>query len=702
MEKYIEDYSYENCFWDNVEFLYEHSRLKYKEYLSIGDLSYNLANSINKFCKSLLSAKEIYHPYNENDISSRGKGIQKVLNFINKIIQNLEVFANNLSDIKMKIDEKKYSYESKKSIKKMCDDNFKQYENSLKLVNSKKNAYYDSINQAIEQHLTNLYKKDLKNLIEIKIDNIKKKEKEYKEQLLKTENYRIDYIELQRNIFSSEEEFERDSTNEIKQFLKEILSFYEDFLKNSKIDEEIYDILEKIDGVKDNQIFAENNRTIMTCPSRIQFCEYTQNIELYSNLEVIKNQLKLKTKDKVKEFQNEIASEVKKFLNTNIVEHSHNEIINKFQKITNDILNNSLTEEDFNYLINQFQNSYDDYQKWLKENVGSLDFKKVGEKYDNRFINMKIFLDAFNKVRMHNKELDHKNYEYFVKAMEKILSLNDNEDIDYKLCELLITLSSTFYTLKNKDEKKDKKYASDIIKNAPLIQKCGFWVGMTKYELNEELLREKNKENNSNKNVSIFNNFNFNFNIKINVLNKKKKEENNQQVINKNIIAKLMSISYNLIQFITDSDTLNKILEHIFRNFKINKENKEMIIGMMNAQIESEGIKHLKINEEMLLNCDKLEYLIKSEENKEKKDNIEKNEIKDDKKEEQLKDKNEIKDDKKNEQEEDINKINDSQKNYKLEDNNKNNNDIDNINNNNDLIKEINKENDNKENDNNQ
>lgn len=29
---------------------------------------------------------------------------------------------------------------------------------------------------------------------------------------------------------------------------------------------------------------------------------------------------------------------------------------------------------------------------------------------------------------------------YFMKAMEKILSLNYNEDIDYKLCELLITL----------------------------------------------------------------------------------------------------------------------------------------------------------------------------------------------------------------------------------------------------------------------
>ncbi len=118
--------------------------------------------------------------------------------------------------------------------------------------------------------------------------------------------------------------------------------------------------------------------------------------------------------------------------------------------------------------------------KILKENLNSLYYKKVGEKYDN------------------NKELDNKNYEYFMKAMKKILSLNYNEDIDYNLCELLITLSIIIYTMKNKDEKKDKNILVMQLKKTSLMKKYCFWVGLTKYELNEGLLREKNKDINLN------------------------------------------------------------------------------------------------------------------------------------------------------------------------------------------------------------
>ena len=155
-----------------------------------------------------------------------------------------------------------------------------------------------------------------------------------------------DYKSMMKN-------FESESRH--KKFLKQILSFYEDLLNNSKIDKEVYDILEKIDGVKDNQIFAENNRTIMTCPPRIEFREYTQNYEEYSNLEVIKNQLKLKTKDKVKEFQKELAKEVKKFLNNNILEHSQNEILNKLNLQQNfDLIFNGKVLNDDSYLIDYY------------------------------------------------------------------------------------------------------------------------------------------------------------------------------------------------------------------------------------------------------------------------------------------------------------------------------------------------------------
>ena len=54
-----------------------------------------------------------------------------------------------------------------------------------------------------------------------------------------------------------------------------------------------------------------------------------------------------------------------------------------------------------------------------------------------------------------------------------------------------------------------------------------------------------------------------------------------------------MSIGYNLVQFIIESDTLNETMANIFRNFKISKDNKELIIDMVNAHIESEKIRVL-------------------------------------------------------------------------------------------------------------
>ena len=107
MENYIEDYSYENCFWDNVDFLYEHSNLKFNEYLSIGQLNYNLADSLLKFSQHLNKIKNDFVPYKKNDTSSRGNAIQGFLNFITKIINNLEDFAKNLEGIFNRIEEKK-------------------------------------------------------------------------------------------------------------------------------------------------------------------------------------------------------------------------------------------------------------------------------------------------------------------------------------------------------------------------------------------------------------------------------------------------------------------------------------------------------------------------------------------------------------------------------------------------------------------
>jgi hypothetical protein len=621
MENIIQDYSYENCFWDNVDFLYEHSKSKFDEYLSLGQLNYNLAESLINFGKTLEGVKNRFIPYKENDTSSRGKAIQVFLNFINKIINNLDSFAQNFEDLFNIIEEKKTGYESRNEVKKICQENYEQYESNFKCIKTKRNSYYESINQAVEQYLIDINKNEAKISQDTfnKIEICKKKKDEYKEILFTTEKYRIEYIELQRNILSLEEEFERDCTSEIKKYLKKMISFYSDFLKKATIDAEGLEIIEEVDGTRDNQIFAEENRTIYACPPRVEFQEYTQELEIYLNFDLIKNKIKSKPKE-LKEIKNKIGTEVKQFLRENIILENNNDHKKKFDEVADNILNKELNEEEYNYLIDEFKKTYDKFLVWERENkIETLEFKKVGEEWDNRFDTMQLFLDSFNRVRNRNKELTTKNYEYFTKALDNILSFNKYENIDYKLCELLLTLSSTFYTMEKVGNEERKKYASEYIKNNPIIQSVWFWVGLTKFELSGEILKEKEKEKEKEENT------NFNLSSKKTLLTKKKKMDDKEikgnkkkgkQMVSQNVVAKLMSISYNLLQFIKDSETLNYSMANIFRNFKISQENKQMIITMLKTHIELEKIKHLKINEEFLLNCDKVDYFIKSKENK--------------------------------------------------------------------------------------
>ena len=110
------------------------------------------------------------------------------------------------------------------------------------------------------------------------------------------------------------------------------------------------------------------------------------------------------------------------------------------------------------------------------------------------------------------------------------------------------------------------------------MQKQGFWVGLTKFELNEEIQQQNNIEDTL--------------------------KENNitEAKLNNSVIAKLMSVSYNIIQFVMDSNLFNKIIFDIFKYCKINEENRAIIVEMIEGQIQSENLNHLKLNKELLLN----------------------------------------------------------------------------------------------------
>ena len=86
-------------------------------------------------------------------------------------------------------------------------------------------------------------------------------------------------------------------------------------------------------------------------------------------------------------------------------------------------------------------------------------------------------------------------------------------------------------------------------------------------------------------------------------------KENNitEEKLNNSVIAKLMSVSYNIMQFVLDSDLFNKILFDVFNFCKINKQNRQTVVEMMENQIKGDNINYLKLNKEMLISMEKTE-----------------------------------------------------------------------------------------------
>jgi hypothetical protein len=384
-------------------------------------------------------------------------------------------------------------------------------------------------------------------------------------------------MKIQGNIFASEEELERDCTNELKMYLNNFLKAMENFKNNLEITDTIKETINLIDGNTDNKQFAEKNKSLMTGPKRNLFKEYSQDLNYYmEHFDCLKKEMKNKTTSlEIRQFQNQISQDVTKFLST-IIKEEPNQIHDKILEIAKSLKENKCKENQYEYLINKFQERFDQFTKWKKQNVGNQDFKKVGVEWDERFCYMHTFLGYFNKTRIENKELDLPNFNYLCQAINKILELNENEDIDYSLCDLVVILSSTFYT-KDPNSKSGKKYVNEVIRHSSIMQKQGFWVGLTKFELNEEIQQQKKEEETLNEdNIS-------------------------QDKLNNSVTAKLMSVSYNIMQFIKDSTTFNRIISDIFKYCKISNESREIVVGMMEAQIEGENLSHIKLDKEYLL-----------------------------------------------------------------------------------------------------
>ena len=586
MKDYVEDYKYNNCFWKKSGVLYEHSDSKFREFISIGNIFKKMSEEIIRFSEFLGELNKLYNKPKEPNLT-REDGINVFLSSIEKIRNEFYKLANNLDVIGNNILEKKDAYESKIAAMKMCEVSYKKYDNELNKLTLVKKSYFDTMNKVVETYLNQKYgkkgesaksKQDLNN----KLKNLEKKKEEYKFEIEIVESLRAEYMEEQGNIFADKEELEKECTNDLKSYFKEYIEIFGNFMKNFKLSESEINTIEAIDGTKDTQSFAESNKSLMTGPKRNIYKEYAVDLNYYvENFDIIKSKLKNKSPKEQREFQKQLSSEITNLL-SNIIKEEPDEINQRIEQIAKDIKENRLAQKDFEYLMNKFQSSYDEFLKWKEEKVGNQDYRKVGKQWDERFCYMYTFLKYFNKTRVENKELNEENFNYLCQSINKILSLNENEDIDYTLCDLIVILSSTFYTVDTSNPS-GRKYVNEVIRKSSIMQRQGFWVGLTRFELNEEIQKQDKIEDTL-------------------------KEDNiTEEKLNNSVIAKLMSVSYNIMQFVLDSNLFNQIIFDVFKYCKINEQNREFVVEMMESQIKGENVEYLKLDKEMLLSMKKKE-----------------------------------------------------------------------------------------------
>ena len=112
-------------------------------------------------------------------------------------------------------------------------------------------------------------------------------------------------MEVQGNIFASEEELERDCTNDFKNYLLRFVGVCKDFFNDFQLTSSQEKIIEEIDGDKDNKEFAEKNKSLMTGPKRNLYKEYSQDFNYYmEHFDFLKPKLKGKTPIERREFKN--------------------------------------------------------------------------------------------------------------------------------------------------------------------------------------------------------------------------------------------------------------------------------------------------------------------------------------------------------------------------------------------------------------
>lgn len=537
----------------------------------ISNIYEEIKNAINEFCEKLKRISKTLDP-NEND--SKGK--------LQKIICNLlDNSSDALDKIMKKFDEYKENSDNNALIytdySKKLDEFYKSINQKIDDYNKKKNLYLEEVSQ-YEAYLINreLGLLDPKNCDENnKKENKKKKDKD---------NHLIDnhlkVIETQENYLA----FKNDLSFEIKKIIgcintdrklvfNSLIINTEYLFKNINIVlKDINNIIEEVasfnknNSIKDDEFLINEENTINTIFKdelySFKFLSYNKENE------IIEEDLKNKKKKKDKKEHLNIDSLLGKLEDENIMT-----LIKELKK--NEIKYNKENEKEI--AIIKEKKKAEDLAKSIITDPEKFNKDKKNELislFKNNINNQKGFIQFLNNYRANgNFELKKESIiilcDLFTIIVEKAV-----KDNNYKLIQIILILSLTYYHIDEKSESKDinknlkiekkdeddnnKIYMTKYLKESKPFHEKKFWLNYLNALKHEEIEKlTKRKE--------------------INISDKQKSIA---------VYSSVFTLIKNMIDYDSDFIFINSVLEEAFKENKFSDNEKQDIVNFLMAETQ--------------------------------------------------------------------------------------------------------------------
>ena len=400
-----------------------------------------------------------------------------------------------------------------KMFSKKIDNNFsetstinKEYVNSLNQMEIYKNKFHSSVYAAEQSKLKAEYYKKKINSLNNATDKEKNKEllNEYninlKQEETKAINYLKDaknnekiyislinntnilqeeYIEIKKRNLEEIQELEESLGEYIKDSLRKFIIFQVAYLRNMQYDvDKKAKILEGINLRNDIQKFINDNKKDIIPLKKFEYVPYISKLNLK---EGEKNSMNLK---KIPE---DIIKEVNNFISTVFPSNRFEEI--KFLKSKENV--------DIEQLVDKIYSG---------EKLNFIDTQEITKLIIKKRLR-RLFLKEINNhnIKNENIALNDNTYDTINEIFNESLNVVLN-DKDFESAKLIIDLSNILFR-HTSDKSGDKIFIISNLKSGKIIKSYEFWKELVKYDIIEEMHKQKKSEygNNNEKKIKVKN-----------------------------------------------------------------------------------------------------------------------------------------------------------------------------------------------------